>query len=104
MGTSTEQIGAADEIAGEPVGQRHLASGRRRVVAANTPLFDQINAVLQIALTPDMLACRQDLLAADGEDTAPVSLTQRIQQARQRPDQSIRSRQHDAGRIPETCR
>ena len=56
-----EDFGAADEVPGVPVGESHLAAGRRDVEDAHAPGFDEVDAVVLRALAKDRRATVKDL-------------------------------------------
>jgi hypothetical protein len=49
------------------------------------------------------LAALEHLVAADSAQALPIRLAQFIQQTRQRADEAVRFRQHDAGRGSRNC-
>src|SRR6185312_11097785 len=94
----SEYIGAADEVAGKPVGERDLAPRRRRIVAAYASLADQVDPSLCVAMRPNQLAGFQGLLASDRAQPIAISPVETIQQAGQRSDEIVRLGQHHACR------
>src|SRR5687767_12393062 len=59
-----EHFGAADEIAGVPIGERDLASRGRGVEYLDAPAFDQIDAILRAALAEELRAAIEHLALA----------------------------------------
>ncbi len=80
MRTHSEYIGAADEVARKPVSERDLTTRRRRVIAANASLADQVDSGLCVALIPDQLTGLHNLLASDRTQAIAIGSVEAIQQ------------------------
>jgi hypothetical protein len=91
-------VRTADEVSGQPIGERDLTAGRRGVEAADQPALDQHDAVLELALREQDVRPVEIPHRADAAHALAVVRRQPVDQARRTPDQAAAlGEQHTGG-------
>ena len=75
MNAGVENLRAADEIAGMPIGKGDFAAERRGIKYADSTAFDQKNSVMFRALAEDRLPPAEDLAAPQFQDDLPLRVS-----------------------------
>ncbi len=95
---SAEDMRTADEISGQPIGERDLAAGRRGVEASDQPALDHDDAVLKLALREQNVRPVELPHGADAAHALAIVRRQPIDQAMRPSDQAaVLGKQHAGG-------